>query len=462
MSGRVACGRLFKRRQTWFLEVAVPPLARYAVGKTKLVRTLGTRDKNEAQRRRASLFAKLRQQIRDAQRGAAPVTIMQEAIADRSTLADAAERGTVVEVASGDVVDGSEVEHEVTEADWLRGAFADRAEAIEHKHGPKIAKKYFDVATGAPGATLVRPLFDKWVEEIKGSVREQTCDMHRQAMGEMLAHFGGEGATIEEITRKAAGAFVSDVLPNGTRWHQRGDGAKDKKRSPATMRRMLSTYSTFWRWLGAKGHTESNPWEKQAMPKAKGRATKRAFTSAELVKLLKGTPTHPALPDLIRLAMFTGARLGDLAGLTAGDCKGGWLSVREGKTAAATRRIPMHKALKPIVTKRTKGKNEDDSLFPECPPQGKDKRRGKGLSQPFTRYRRSLEIPDGADYHSFRRTFIACLKNSLVPVAVVQHLVGHKTDTLAFDGYAPGFNNEKALREAIERVDYGKEAMRAV
>jgi integrase len=67
------------------------------------------------------------------------------------------------------------------------------------------------------------------------------------------------------------------------------------------------------------------------------------WEDAALVKLLTGemTPQYTAtLHDLIRLALVTGARLGELCALRTTDVNkrddGWWITIREGKTQAGT------------------------------------------------------------------------------------------------------------------------------
>src|SRR5688572_24608223 len=80
VSGKATGGYLHQRRQGWYLAVTVPPSARSALGKPRLIRSLETRDKKEAERRRFGAFARMRAEIAAAIRGSAPPNLMTEAL----------------------------------------------------------------------------------------------------------------------------------------------------------------------------------------------------------------------------------------------------------------------------------------------------------------------------------------------------------------------------------------------
>jgi integrase len=122
----------------------------------------------------------------------------------------------------------------------------------------------------------------------------------------------------------------------------------------------------------------------------------------------------------------------------------------------------VHPKIAAILERRCKSKAGDAPVFPECEPRGKDKRPSKGLSQPFTRYRRAVGVADGADFHSFRRCFATALKNeaangnSAANEVVAGALMGHKAESPAFGRYGGEVERLDALRKGVEAVDYGE------
>jgi hypothetical protein len=64
---------------------------------------------------------------------------------------------------------------------------------------------------------------------------------------ELLAKTSARPIPVETVSRKAAGAFVSDVLI-----------ASGRKQ--ATINRIISSLSALWRWLVKRGIVDVNPW----------------------------------------------------------------------------------------------------------------------------------------------------------------------------------------------------------
>ena len=183
-----------------------------------------------------------------------------------------------------------------------------------------------------------------------------------------------------------------------------------------------------------RGIVDNNPWREQA-PKAPKVKTKRPFTEVELLALLEGTPRGPVggrvLPDLMRLALLSGCRLEELCALKVEDVADGTISIRQGKTAAATRNVPVHPLLGPILERRSGG--SDSYLFAHLSPGGSDKKRSWNISKSFTRYRRSVGVGGTGrevDFHSFRRCFSTALERAGAnePVSVLVYPRGAAPD----------------------------------
>jgi len=420
---------IHKRRQGWYVAVEIPPALPSAFGgKRRIIRSLKTRDVEEARRRRWTALRDAKAEIASVRRGYMPGEVLDEALRWRTDVEDLRAKG------------------DDETAGVVEGLISDRAEEIDHKRGEAAAVGFFKVARGQ--AEPLQPLIERWLAEIKGDVKEQTASQHRVAINKLL-EFLGAGATVEHVTRRKAGEFVSDRLMKS--------GLARK-----TIRRYVSSLSSLWRWMVKRGIVEENPWREQAPPKDKTR-TKRPFTEDELVKLLKGKPGGPiggrVLPDLMRLALLTGCRLDELCSLKAADVRDGALSITAGKTDAAVRAVPIHPLAKPIIERRTKGRQKSEFLFRELTPGGPDKKRGWYISKAFTAYRRKMKVPDGeTDFHSFRRCFATALERAMVPQNVAAELMGHTKQDMTFGLYSGGLTAEP-LKAAVGKVDYGKAVM---
>ena len=100
-------------------------------------------------------------------------------------------------------------------------------------------------------------------------------------------------------------------------------------------------------------------------------------------------------------------------------------------------------------------------MFPTFKPGGYDRKLSWSVSKAFGRYRDSLEIPRGTDFHSFRRTFITLMENAGVDPVPLARYVGHTLPTLAFKLYSGGAT-EKTMLATARVVRYSKKVEGAV
>jgi len=420
---------IHQRRRGWYIAVEIAPALRAAFGgKRRIVRSLKTRDVEEARRRRWSVIRDIKAELAVAGRGYMPGSVLGEAGRWRADVAALRTKG------------------DDTTASVVEGVITDRAEEIEQQHGEAAAAGFFAVARGE--AEPLGPLSEQWLVEC--DVKAQTVGQHRLAVGKLL-DFLGAGATVEAVTRREAGRFVSDNLM------QSGLARK-------TIKRYVSSLSSYWRWLIKRGFVDENPWREQAPSKGKS-SVKRPFTEHELVALLSGTPKGSvagrALPDLMRLAMLTGCRLEELCVLKGSNVRDGALRITQGKTAAAVRTVPIHPLVKPTIDGRIKDKLVGEFLFPTLLPGGPDKKRSWNVSKAFTIYRRSVGVGGvtrEVDFHSFRRSFATALERAMVPQNVAAELLGHTKQDMTFGLYSGGLTAEP-LRDAVAKVDFGTEVM---
>ena len=153
---------------------------------------------------------------------------------------------------------------------------------------------------------------------------------------------------------------------------------------------------------------------------------------------------------LIMLAIYTGARAGELTALTIDDVleKDGthYLAITEGKTEAARRVVPLHPEL--IATS-----------FPEYVATCKGPLFGitaKVLAKRFPPFRRSRGVDrPGVTFHSLRKSFTSKMEDSGVPVDTVAQLIGHKSRrSFTFSVYSPHGPSLRTLAAAVEKVGY--------
>ena len=126
----------------------------------------------------------------------------------------------------------------------------------------------------------------------------------------------------------------------------------------------------------------------------------------------------------------------------------GGLVVREGKTAAAVRRIPIHRALQPLINRLT-CTSTDGYLIPGLLTGGADARRGHYLGKRFAAVRRKLGLDSPQTvFHSFRKALAQRCEDREVPESTTELLGGWSRGRwMSYGLYSPGPGFE-TLRKA--------------
>jgi integrase len=429
---------LQKVGNTYYARVKVPRTLQRLVKQTHLRRSLKTSSRAEANLRKHSVVSEIKAELA-ALRSNPPSDgvpfSLAEARAFRAQLEQVRLHG-----------DDDEVE-------TLEIAASDLAERMERLHGTERARRWYRMAT-ASGENL-KELHDRWLSV--SDYKESTKAGHRKALQEVLTFMRNEEARPEDVTQKVAINYIDhDLMGRGL--------------AHATIRDRLVSLGGFWKWLASRGAVRGgiNPWAGHKISKKQNPGTrppKRGYTDAEVLRLLNGNetvkrwPTYSYLPDLIILGLFTGAREEELCSLTAAQVEtshGSYVfKIKDAKTKAGIRYVAVtHPAPVAVLKRRLKGTSEAAQVFPELSPGGLDDKLSSSAVKAYGRYRRACEVPDGTDFHSFRRSVVTVLEHAGVSQVSIARFVGHKVGTLAADRYSDGGNKALALEVAV-KVRYG-------
>ncbi len=380
------------------------------------------------------------------------------------------------------VIDEGDGEVETLSArDDIHQEVVEEFRELERTEGSSAALRYLAMV-GDAGLSLADAR-DRWLTEVEraGKIKRQTIEGHRAAI-RLLADFlrlqdpsrfpVSEAVMPSDVTRRLAGDYVA--------WRRATVSAKTGRHvSDATIHREVSSFMGLWRWVRRRGFGEGNPWDDQMAGSNRGHRptsddendrSKRPYTTEELLKLIRargedwaprGGGYAPALWDAVRLALLTGCRANELAGLRVGDLVDDGMSLRvgSGKTKNAVRVVPLCDYAQKVMARRL-ASLEDRSpgapLWPDLPALGPDPRRGKTLSHRFGQARGRIIGDDviGVDFHSFRRSFAAALRDAMqsgqsgIDPTLMGALMGHAERSLALKVYAPGAL-EQNLRRAV-------------
>ena len=179
------------------------------------------------------------------------------------------------------------------------------------------------------------------------------------------------------------------------------------------------------------------------------------FTHEQVTKLLTTFPQGDRLGDVMRLALVTGCRSDELAGLTvdAVDADAGGFRVRQGKTGSARRYVPLTGPAQGLLQRRLEAFARDGRVFPEWPVRPGSVKTS-ALPQAFTRARRKVLGKDSNGtlaFHSFRHTWRTVARRAGVSEADTRQLGGWARARTSDSVYDHGLA-EKQLRETQEKV----------
>jgi integrase len=437
------------RGHTWFVRVQIPPhLWKAAGGKREYVKTLKTGDLSEANRRKPPFVAAFMQRIRALERHKPNELgeLYEKALAWRNAMDR--QKGEVL----FEEPDGTPY----TAQDEFLCQISDEANEFLETHEEKDVTAFYKIARGE--GTPLRSHVDTWLGEQAGQVTGQTISQHRTVVNAFIA-WAGDGELIEDVGRKRAGEYVSHLL------------APTSVLSRTTAKRYVSSLSSFWVWLEARGLARDNPWLRQSTGKKskRGDAAERGrkqWSDDALIKVLSGhyTPRYTdTLHDLTRLALVTGARLDELCALKVGDVHkredGWWITIREGKTDAAVREIPVHDSAAHVLAGRCK--KADKFIFEGLVAGGPDNKRSWNVSKAFGHYTRKLDLGKNRQvFHALRNTFTEAMEAAEVPESTTKLLIGHARQSLTYGLYSKG--QRVQLRDAINKLHYSSGVMRLI
>jgi integrase len=314
-----------------------------------------------------------------------------------------------------------------------------------HARAIQLAHKVF----AGEDVALLSTHSETYLTEVAKALRKQTVADKRKTIGEFRAWLGRD-VEITAVSKKTAGRYLSEVL---------------LKRSVAakTTITTLSNLSALWTWFEGRGLSEANPWSNLGATitvSTRGkRGPRRPWTDDELLTLMKSIDKVDPLFPLTALATYTGMRREEVCLLRTEDVHDNALIVREGKTFAAVRDVPIHLAIRPLVARLVK-QTKDGYLIPGLLTGGADDKRGHLLGKRFGYHIRSIGITDPAlCFHTLRNAFIHRCELGGVVESTAKLLVGHSrkaslTYGNATGGYSPGLNLPE-LTAAMAKVSFG-------
>lgn len=434
---------LKQRRRGWYARLSVPQQLRSVFGRSEWVQSLGTRDLQEANRRKHAVLADLQCKIHRAAfeaslPPAAAGPVMREARRQRRAI----DRGRIPLEGAG-----RQLHRAIERSVHSHRHSAGHREAVGVK--TERLQVLADRVLHDEPITSLRKSIRTYLAEIAPHIRHQTLREKERHLADLTAWLGRDTEVIA-VTRRVAGRYLTERLT------QRGH-------APKTQKDILANLFAFWNWLEGRGFVDQNPWRGMSrtvkIPTRGIGLHRRAWKPEELKRLLEGLPKHDPLFALSVIALYSGLRREEIAGLRIDDIEEQCFVVKEGKSRTTVRRVPMHEVLAPLIEQLVRT-TSDAFLIPGLLSGGADHKRGHYIGKRFGHAIRKLELSDPAlVFHSLRHTFIQKCEEAGVPESTAKLLVGHsRWGSLTYGNrgraYSAGVSVD-SLRREIARISYG-------
>jgi integrase len=404
------------RGNTWYATLHIPKDVQLKLGKSKLFQSLKTTDKRVAERRRDPLIAQWKAMIATARGQSDPY------------LVKALEWRREYESNDDPMV--------------VRDFIEEEAKRIAQEKGREVGSTFYTTAVGA--VTPLTTFFPEWVATLKQAPK--TIDQMKKDVQRMIDHF----YSVEAVSKAAVVDWVKKLMSGST---------TTQPYSYSSVDRMFKFCRNFWRYLqeSEKADSEVHPFVLPSFAKAT-KASKRTtgwvpFTPAEVVMLLEAAVAKEdhQLAELIRLGMYSGARIEELCALKVVDCTEEVLGIADSKTKAGIRHVPIHSGIADLV-RRLRESSKDGYLLSGLT-LNKYGDRSNAIGKRFGRLKSSLGFPENKVFHSIRKTVVTQLENAGVSENLTADIVGHEKPRITYGVYSGGHSFDN-MKIALEQVTY--------
>jgi integrase len=281
-------------------------------------------------------------------------------------------------------------------------------------------------------------MFDEMLERYFEAVKDTRRGMDRDVYYAVRLRQSFGGRALSQIKRQDVRAYIEQRKKQGI-------AAGTINRETGLLSSMFNYARTQWDW------EIPNPAQRQRLKEPEGR--KRFATVAEARMLIAAAEKHdraPYLADLIRLALNTGCRKGELLGLTwervdlrSATLRLGGKDTKNGKA----RMVPLNAEARAALLRRANYRAE------HCPGgrwvfSGKGGERLASINSSWPKVREEAGLED-FHFHDLRHTCGSWLVQAGVQLAEVKEILGHSTIRMTerYAHMAP-----ENLRAAVDRL----------
>ena len=408
---------LIQRGNTWYARMGIPEDVRHKLGhKREYIQSLRTPDRNIASIKSKPLIAEWKNAIHIA-RGHASV-IQKTALMMRH---------------EADVDPKVNPDTGMSDTDYAAEEIADGLDGIEQA-------EFYDHYTGRKGTP-----FNHFASEFI-----KTTYTNAKTAGDALRSinlFTAYCPTLESVTARAVMMWIDA-----------------ETRSQSSVSKTKTFLSKYWKFLQQRGYVSRHrkPFSDIELPKTlKPRQPREAYTDDEIALILDQLQLKQddALTAITMLAMYTGARISELAGLRVDSVVTNdgitCLKIEESKTNAGNRTVPIHPKIQDLV-KTLITDSTDGYLVTGVNSKGRRDRRADVLGKRYGRLvRNDCKLPKSKVFHCFRNTVATKLESTGVPENIAADIVGHDKATMTYGLYSGGTSTQQKF-DAVKSIEYKK------
>lgn len=219
---------------------------------------------------------------------------------------------------------------------------------------------------------------------------------------------------------------------------------------PVTLRHDLHALSGFFRWAIAQQYCHANPVRQVSIPSDREATRENVLSPDQEKAYFRAAATNPTLWDVTRLILLTGMRPSEVLSLTRQDYdpKQHTVRIRQGKTRAAARILPLRSEAEAILARRSSGAR---------PPQWwlfRGRKAGRAMNKLNAGHNAAARRA-GVEccLYDFRHTFATRAAASGVPVPTLAKLLGHASIRTVERYVHPTFEDLTRAMRLLERDD---------
>lgn len=290
---------------------------------------------------------------------------------------------------------------------------------------------------------------DLYILQFSEKRKLTTLSKTNKAVEVLLSHLRKRDIQLKDVNRTVVTGWLDKLK---------------SERAPQTIQNYISALAQIWDLARNRYHDapQDNPWRGHGLEAKSSKVSYEVFTHVELAKVFAALEGDEEMQTVTLIGMYSGMRLNEICSLRVENIREieGVLcfEVKEGKTKAAARIIPVHSRIINLVESLLQKPHNGFLFYRASIIDRADGKRSTWHTQRFTRAKRQALGEVGTErkvFHSLRHEVAQQLDRNQVPEDRIALLMGHergKTET--FKTYSKNAASPVELSRYVELVSY--------